>query len=129
MMDGRETMINSYCHHCAEPIKIQLKNGKVLSSEPKNPLVYISIPAGKWWNNIVDTCSNNMVFHSNKEHLEEWRLNNLGVGEAITVSKTLELDLPLFKGRLNLELERPLPYKLAAHFDKIGLRGDFWKLK
>lgn len=129
MLNNQDVTISSYCHHCAEPIRIELKNGRVASSTPQSPLVYVSTPASKWWNNIVDTCSNNMVFHASKEHLERWQSRNPGRGEAITVSKTLELCPPLFKGRLGLDFERPSADQLAAHFDKIGLVGEFWKLK
>jgi len=129
MLDNQDVTINSYCHHCADPIRIQLKKGRVVSNTPENVLVYVSTPASKWWNNIVDTCSNNMVFHASKEHLGEWQSKNPGMGKAITVSKTLELCPPLFTGRLSLDFVRPSADELGTHFDKIGLLGEFWKLK
>lgn len=130
MMDRKEVEINSYCHHCAEPIRIVLKNGKVESSQPRNPLVYISIPAARWWQNIVDTCSNNIVFYGSKEHLDEWLSKNPGLtGESLTVSKTLELSPPIYADKLNLDYARPTVDQLAAHFGALGLHGEFWKLK
>jgi hypothetical protein len=130
MVDNQDVLISSYCHHCAEPIRIELKNGKMVSASPENPLVYVSIPARKWWDNIVDTCSNNMVFHSKKEHLREWQMHNPSSnGEAISVGKTLELGQLLFKNRLALDFVRPDVVELQKYWDSIGLTNSFWKLK
>ena len=97
--------------------------------EPKEPLVFISVPAASWWDNIVNTCSNNMVFFSSREHLDEWLAANPGLtGEALTIEKTLELSIPLYKDKMKLEYVRPTKDQLAAYLDSIGLRGDFWKL-
>jgi len=59
---GKEQWISSYCHHCSEDIKIHLKDQKLVSQQLDNqPLVYLALPASKWWENIVLTCSNNGV--------------------------------------------------------------------
>ena len=46
MLD-EEIRIASRCHHCAEPIAIELAEGRV-SASPPEPLVYLSLPAAQW---------------------------------------------------------------------------------
>jgi len=47
---GKEQWISSYCHHCSEDVKIHLKDQRVVSQQfEKQPLVYLSLPASKWW--------------------------------------------------------------------------------
>src|SRR2546427_8976853 len=64
--------IDGRCHHCAEPISIELAGAKSRSS-PRRPVVYLALPAAQWWNDIVLTCSNHMVFFSSEAHMDEWR--------------------------------------------------------
>jgi hypothetical protein len=130
MLDNLEVEINSYCHHCADPIRVQLQNGNVKSTHPQNPLVFISVPAAKWWQNVIDTCSNNMVFLAGKEHLADWTSRTPGLtGEALSVSKTVELSLPIYKRKMALDYSRPSLDELVAHFERLGLQGPFWNLK
>ena len=70
---GKEQWIDSYCHHCAEDITIHLKDQRMVSEgSHSQALIYLALPASKWWENIVLTCSNNMVFFSSKNNLAEW---------------------------------------------------------
>src|SRR5229473_1554651 len=70
---GKEQWISSYCHHCSEDVKIHLKDQRLISQlSETQPIVYLALPASKWWENILLTCSNNMVFFSSKNHLAEW---------------------------------------------------------
>ena len=96
---GKEQWISSFCHHCSEAIKIHLKDQRVISQQSDNqPLVYLALPASKWWDNIVLTCSNNMVFFSSKNHLDEWIKSGAAIGgEALTINQTLRLSIPIYK--------------------------------
>src|SRR3989475_3946852 len=60
--------IDGRCHHCAEPISIELAGGKSRSTPPA-PVVYLALPASQWSNDIVLTCSHHMVFFSGESHL------------------------------------------------------------
>ena len=127
---GKEQWIYSYCHHCSEDIKIHLKDQKLVSQQLDNqPLVYLALPASKWWENIVLTCSNNMVFFSSKDHLAEWTNSSFQQGgEALTIQKTLRLSLPIYKNKMSLDYVRPSKDQTLAHFQSLGLTSDFWKI-
>ncbi|OLE68449.1 hypothetical protein AUF78_15955 [archaeon 13_1_20CM_2_51_12] len=127
---GKEQRISSYCHHCSEEIKIHLKDQRQVSLQSDNqPLVYLALPASKWWENIVLTCSNNMVFFSSKNHLAEWTNSNSPTGgEALTIEQTLRLSIPIYKNKMTLDYARPSREQTIAYFQSLGLTSDFWKI-
>ncbi len=125
----KEARIDSYCHHCAEDVKLHLKDLGVASSTPAHPIVYLALPAARWWDDIVNTCSNNMVFFSSEEHLGEWkRKSGTDGGAALGVEQTIKLSLPLYKDKMNIDYARPPKDVMQAHFASLGLTGDFWRL-
>jgi len=127
---GKEQWISSYCHHCSEDIKIHLKDQRVVSHQTDgSPLIYLALPASKWWENIVLTCSNNMVFFSSKDHLADWIKSTAATGgEALTIDQTLRLSVPIYKTKMNLDYARPSREQTIAHFQSLGLTSDFWKI-
>src|SRR3989475_6385802 len=127
---GKEQWIDSYCHHCAEDITIHLKDQMMVSDGSQSQaLIYLALPASKWWENIVLTCSNNMVFFSSKDHLAEWmRTGAVAGGEALTIDQTLRLSVPIYKEKMSLDYARPSREQTIAHFQSLGLTGDFWKI-
>jgi hypothetical protein len=127
---GKEQWISSYCHHCSEDAKIHLKDQRRVSAHSDSqPLVYLALPASKWWENILLTCSNNMVFFSSKDHLDEWkRTGSVTGGEALTVEQTLRLSVPIYKDKMSLDYARPSREQMIAHFQSLGLTSDFWKI-
>jgi len=126
---NKDTRIDSFCHHCASPIQVKVADMAAKSSNPKNPLVFLALPASKWWDNITNTCSNNMVFFSSAEHLDEWRSKSRTKGgAALTVDQTLRLSIPTYKQKMHLDYARPGKEELTAWFESLGLTGSFWKL-
>jgi hypothetical protein len=120
--------IMSRCHHCAEHLAIELADGRVTASPPK-PLVYLSLPASQWWNDIVNTCSNHMVFFRSVDHLADWRTASPApAGTALTVEQTHALSQPIYRDKLKLDYVRPSKDQLVAHFRELGLSGPFWEL-
>lgn len=129
VMVGQDTEVESFCHHCAEPIRIRLSRGKMLAGEPANPLIFLSVPVAKWYDNLIDTCSNNMVYFSSGKHQSQWlRLHSGLDGETLTVEKMAEACQPLSRDRMKLDYTRPAPEQLMAYWDSIGLRGNYWKI-
>jgi hypothetical protein len=127
VMFDADVRIESYCHHCAEPIEIALSRGKIESSSPLSPLIFLSVPVAKWYDNLINTCSNNMVYFSSEQHMNSWLADNPRVkGESLTVEKMAEVCVPLSKGRMSLEYERPPKEEVMAQWDSIGMKSAFW---
>ena len=127
VMLDKDTRVESYCHHCAEPIGILLRGGKVVSSLPKSPLIFLSTPVANWYDNLINTCSNNMVYFSSEDHLKRWLIENPQLhGEALTPGKMAEVCKPLSKGRMALDYQRPPKEEIMAYWDSIGMTSSFW---
>src|SRR5439155_20660132 len=125
-MLNEEIRIGSQCHHCAESISITLANGRATAS-PRETRVYLSLPAAKWWDDILNTCSNHMVFFRGTSHIDDWRSANPAAADAaLTIEQTHALSVPLYRDRLKLEYVRPSKDELVAHFASLGLTGPFW---
>jgi len=129
VMLSNDVVVESFCHHCGEEVKIELRNQKVESAHPSSVLVYFAMPATRWWDDMITTCSNNMTFFSSREHLQEWlKTGQDEGGEVITLEKTLKLSVPIYKEKMNIDYARPTKADLSAYFETIGLHGNFWKL-
>ena len=127
VMLEQEARVESFCHHCAEPVELSLSRGEVKSSKTLSPLIFLSTPVSKWYDNLINTCSNNMVYFYSKEHLRRWLAENPKLrGESLTVEKMIEVCKPLAKGRMNLEYQRPPKEELMSYWDSIGLKSSFW---
>jgi hypothetical protein len=102
----------------------------MVSSRPgESPLVYLSLRAAKWWENILLTCSNNMVFFSSHQHLEDWKnSSSITGGEALTIEQTLKLSIPFYRHKMSIDYARPSREETIAHFKSLGLTGEFWKV-
>ena len=117
--------IQSFCHHCCEPIQIELASEAVVSAQPLDTVLYLGLPVARWWDDIIHTCSNTMLFFSNREHFDAWSDTNKA-GEVLTIEQAIELGGPLSRGRMDLNYEKPSASELANHFKAMGLTGRFW---
>jgi hypothetical protein len=123
----REVRIASFCHHCGAAILLGLSSGKRIGDEGKDLLVYLGTPVSKWYDDLVVTCSNTMVFFASREHLNEWKRSKPEAdGEALSVDKMVEVVTPISKGRSRLDYQMPSRAQLMSHWESIGLRGAFW---
>lgn len=122
--------IDSYCHHCGETVEISLADDAVQSARPASTIVYLALPAAKWWENIVLACSNTMLFFSSAAHLGDWLAADptLSAGEALAIDTTIRLSFPIYRGKMALDYERPSAALLSNHFRDLGLTGPFWQL-
>jgi hypothetical protein len=124
-----EVRVDSFCHHCATPIRIELSDGHAVLVKPAATLVYLALRPTQWWENIVTTCSNTMVFFASPEHRDA---SDLCVPPDQAASLTSEqvhtLSGPIYSRKLELDYARPSREELLDHFAAMGLTGDYWKL-
>ncbi|MCI4352864.1 MAG: alkylmercury lyase family protein [Thermoplasmata archaeon] len=121
--------IDSYCAHCNAPLTF------VLDGEPSQPpgidgpLVYLGRPAHEWWDDIISTCSNTMLFLRSGEHLADWQAETeQATGQVLSIERTVQLSEPIYQGKFDLGYSRLSKEELQSHFARLGLIGPFWKL-
>ncbi|MFQ5837622.1 MAG: alkylmercury lyase family protein [Thermoplasmata archaeon] len=121
--------IKAYCFHCGDLIELSLSNERVVKKEPADVLVHFSKPAAQWFDDVVDTCGNNMNFFGSEGHLQEWKAENPEKsGHTLTFNQIVEMSRFFYRDRLKVDYGRPTPEQIAAFFSSIGLSGDFWRL-
>lgn len=121
--------VDAFCHHSGEPIEIELAEQGVVWARPRETLVYFGIPAAQWWHDVIHTCSNTMVFFGSRQRMDQRKADNaMQDGEALTLEQAIELSLPIYRHKMDLDYERPGAAELSAHFAKMGLTGPFWAL-
>ncbi len=121
--------IDSFCHHCARPIAIELSGGRATLVEPAATIVYLALGPSQWWADIIATCSNTMVFFCSPEHRDASDLcAPADQAASLTPDQTHELSVPLYAGRLSIGYVRPSREELLAHFAALGLTGPYWTL-
>lgn len=126
---GVDIRVDSYCHHCAAPIRIDLQDGSVVEQTPEAVIVYLGLPAALWWDDIVLTCSNTMIFFASDEHQRAWGSCIPGEpGVLLSPQEVHEVGLPIYRTKMDLDYTRPSKQALLAHFAELGLTDDFWKL-
>ncbi len=128
-MLGEDVRIDSFCHHCAAPIHLEMREGRAVVVDPEDALVYLALPAVQWWHDIITTCSNTMVFFASAKHRDASTLcPSSGSGASLSPDQVHMLSGPLYARRMALGYERPSKQDLLEHFAAMGLAGDFWKL-
>lgn len=128
-MLGDDVRIDSFCHHCAAPLEIEMHSGRAVRVEPKETLVYLALPPSQWWTDIVTTCSNTMVFFASPEHRDASDLcTSADSAASLTPDQVHAMSGPIYAGKFALDYARPVRDELLNHFTAIGLTGDYWKL-
>jgi hypothetical protein len=128
-MLGDDVRVESFCHHCAMPIAIELQNGHATTVDPPESLVYFALPPSQWWDDIITTCGSTMVFFASPEHRDASELC-AGADQAtsLTPEQVHTLSGPTYSTKLALDHARPSKEVLLAHWAAMGLTGDFWTL-
>jgi hypothetical protein len=128
-MLGEEVGIESYCHHCAVPIRVELGGGRATLVEPADAIVYLALRPTQWWDDIITTCSNTMVFFASAEHRDASDLcAPADQAASLTPDQVHALSGPLYSRRLQLDYARPGRDELMAHFAALGLTGPYWQI-
>jgi Alkylmercury lyase len=129
MLDNEPVDIDSFCQHCAEPIRIELRGGKATRVDPGGTQVYLALRPTQWWEDIITTCSNTMVFFAGPDHRDASALCAPAEQAAsLTPDQAHRLSIPLYGGRLSIDYERPGGDELNAHFARLGLTGPYWHI-
>jgi len=125
--DGVE--IDSYCHHCAAPIRLELARGRATAVEPAATIVYLALRPTQWWEDIITTCSNTMVFFCSAKHRDASALCAPPEQAAsLTPDQVHRLGEPIYARRLEIDYARPSRDELNAHFAALGLTGPYWQI-
>lgn len=121
--------IDSFCHWCARPVEIEFERGRASLVEPSSTIVYLALRPTQWWEDIILTCSNTMVFFCSAEHRDASGLaTDDQPGASLTPDEAHSLGEPLYKDRLRIDYARPSRDELNAHFTSLGLSGPFWQV-
>jgi hypothetical protein len=129
MLDAPIT-IDSFCHHCAMPIHIEMSGGRATLLEPSDAIVYLALKPTQWWENIITTCSNTMVFFASSEHRDASDLAANAAPDSaasLTPDEVHALGRPLYERKLAIDYERPGIDRLRAHFASLGLTTPYWQ--
>jgi hypothetical protein len=128
-MLGSEVTVESFCHHCAAPISIELRDGRATRVEPQETLIYLALRPTQWWENIVTTCSNTMVFFASPQHRNASDLcAPPDQAVSLTPDEVHALSGPIYSRKLELDYARPSRDELLDHFAALGLTGDYWRI-
>ena len=128
-MLGDEVRVESFCHDCATPIAIELRDGRATRVEPAETLVYLALRPTQWWENIVTTCSNTMVFFASAEHRDASDLSAPpDQAASLTPDEVHALSGPIYSRKLELDYARPSREELLDHFATLGLTGSYWRI-
>jgi hypothetical protein len=121
--------VESFCHHCGQPLSFQIRGGKVQTKVAEAPVVYLGRPAGEWWTDIITTCSNTMMFFRSTGHLSDWRQAHPEAGGVeLSIEVVLRLSGPLYSGKMTSGFARPSRDRLVQLFQELNLTGEFWKV-
>jgi hypothetical protein len=121
--------IESYCQHCARPISIDMSHGAATRVEPESTIVYLALRPIQWWDDIITTCSNTMVFFCSPEHRDASdQYDSANPGASLTPDQVHQLGEPLYATKLAIDYSRPGREELAAHFASLGLTGPYWQI-
>lgn len=129
MLGHDDVGIDSYCHHCAAPIRVELAGGRATVVEPAESIVYLALRPTQWWEDIINTCSNTMVFFASPEHRDESDLcAPPDRAVSLTPDEVHALSGPIYGPRLQMGYTRPGRDELMAHFAALGLAGPYWQI-
>lgn len=121
--------VDSFCHHCATPIRIELEEGRATVVKPAETVIYLALRPTQWWENIVTTCSNTMVFFASPEHRDASDLCAPPEQAAtLTPDEVHALSGPIYRSKLALDYARPTREALLEHFATLGLTGEYWRI-
>ena len=127
MLGEAPMTISSFCHRTGVQIEMMLDAGRVEWLHPATTVVYLGIPARRWWENIVDTCGNQFLFFASASDAKAWEkeTGKDPLGRSISVDTCLRIVEPVYRDKLEFDYERPSAELLNRHLASLDLCGEF----
>jgi hypothetical protein len=96
-MLNRDTTIKSRCVECNRELTIVIKDGRIISADPENIVVYLNNRSD--CNRVADTCCPHINFFCSKDELYQWIWVNpeFENGEICSLEDALECGIDIFK--------------------------------
>jgi hypothetical protein len=124
MLD-RDANVEAACGDCAEALGLEVRGGRLVRTEG---VVHFAIPAAKWWDDIVLTCSTMLLFRSDA-HVDAWcRSMGTDRGALFTPSQMWFVAKAWYQNRLGPDWRRLTVREAQVLFGDAGLTGPFWLL-
>ena len=128
-MLGDAIRVESFCHHCAAPIELELRDGRATRVDPSETLVYFALPPTQWWGDIVTTCGSTMVFFASPEHRDASALcAGADLSASLTPEQVHTLSKLTYTTKLAIDYARPSKEVTLDYWASIGLTGSYWTL-
>lgn len=129
MLGDAPMTISGFCQRTGTQIEMLLEGGRIVWLKPETTVVYLGIPARRWWENIIDTCGNQFLFFVTEADAEAWEkeTDRVGAGRSIPVETCLRLVDPVYRDKLKRDYVRPTADMLNRHLRSLGLTGAFWE--
>lgn len=120
----------TYFANCAwDAIAFHAMLGDDVRVDPPETLVYLALRPTRWWDDIVTTCSNTMVFFASPQHRDASDLCAAREAAAsLTPDQVHLLSEPIYARKFELDYARPSRQALLEHFAAMGLTGNYWTL-
>jgi hypothetical protein len=118
-----DVLIDTSCPGCGRFLRVHA--GPERSPSPALT-VRFPVPAARWWDDVVATCSQIRMFCS-PEHLADWGAGR-PVGQAISATTVWALAQPWYGDRLDPDFRPHDKERNQRLLTEAGLTGEFWRL-
>ena len=108
-----------------QPIELQIIDGSIHDDDL---LLNFCLPASKWWDNVIYTCSAVQYFQS-VEDINTWsKRHDIALGQKLTIGQAWELAQIWYGNYLDPDWRKLTTEEAHIAFKNIGLDGEFWRL-
>lgn len=119
-----DTKIHTKLYGEQKPILINITAGKIQETDY---VVHFPIPGSKFWDNVLYTCANTLVFKNESEITDWCRRHNMPKGEILSIEKVWELSKLWYGDYLDPNFQVKTKEKANAIFTHCKLTSDFWQ--
>lgn len=121
---GRTCLVATHCGGCGAALALDVKPDRA----PIEPWVaHLPVPVLHQWDDVVATCSRQLLF-CRPAHVDEWcARTGTGKGEVLDLRTLWTLATRWYHGRMTREYRRRTPAEAGVFFAGIGLTGEFWR--